>query len=231
MSDFLSIKKWAAEDRPREKLLAKGIEALSNAELIAILLGTGTKSETAVQLAKRVLQAVDNNLNTLGKKTIGELTKHKGIGEAKAISIIAAMELGRRRKLADIIENETITNPISAFSLFQPLLADLPHEEFWLLLLNTANKMIAKKRISTGGIKQTLVDIRLLVKHIIDNYAVKVMLIHNHPSGKLQPSDSDMKLTRQIEEACKIFDVAVIDHIIIGNDHESFFSFADNGLL
>ncbi len=226
MSEFISIKNWAAEDRPREKLLEKGTEALSNAELIAILLGSGTTNESAVELAKRILQAADNSLNQLGKQSINDLKQHKGIGEAKAITIIAALELGRRRKVADVMERKIIRTSQDIFELMQPILADIPHEEFWIILLNNASKLIAKHKLSTGGISATVVDVRLLMKIVLDNYASSIVIVHNHPSNNLTPSKHDLDITHQIVEACHFFGIICVDHLIIGETN--FYSFADN---
>ena len=228
MPEKLNITDWALEDRPREKLIAKGRQALTDAELIAILIGSGNTEETAVELAKRILASVNNNLNALGKLSINDLMKFKGIGEAKAISIVAALELGRRRKLAEIVEQK-VTSPKIIFELMNPVLADLPHEEFWVIFLNRGNKIIDKQRIGQGGLHETTADIRLIMKAAIEKLATSIILCHNHPSGSLKASDADKQLTKKIIEAGKILDIAVLDHIIIGN--ESYFSFNDNDLI
>jgi DNA repair protein RadC len=225
----LSIKDWALEDRPREKLLAKGISSLTDTELIAILIGSGSKSESAVELAKKILKGVKNNLNELGKLTVEDLKTLKGIGEAKAITIIAALELGRRRKLAVIIEKKKITGSKDVFELFQPALADLPYEEFWILLLNRSNKIIDKFKISQGGISGTVIDVRMILKNAIEKLASAIILCHNHPSGNLQPSDADIKITTKLKDAARIMDMQVLDHLIITDS--SFYSFADEGIL
>ena len=231
MGDYknLRIKDWALEDRPREKLLNKGISSLSDAELIAILIGSGSKNETAVELAKKILSTVQNNLNELGKLGVEDLKKAKGIGSAKAITIIAALELGRRRKLADIQAKKKITGSKDVFDYFQPLLGDLPYEEFWILLLNRSNRIIEKHKISQGGISGTIIDVRVILKNAIEKLASSLILCHNHPSGNLQPSESDMKITSKMKEAAKIMDIQVLDHLIVTDS--SYFSFADEGIL
>lgn len=229
MPEKLNITDWAIEDRPREKLIAKGRQYLTDAELIAILIGSGNTEETAVELAKRILKSVENNLNALGQLSIENLIKFKGIGEAKAISIVAALELGRRRKLSDILEKKTITSSNNVFDLMYPILTDLEHEEFWVMFLSRSNKIIEKKRIGQGGIHGTTVDIRLIMKTAIEKLATAIILCHNHPSGNLKPSEEDKRLTAKIVEAGKILDIKVLDHIIIG--HNEYFSFNDNGLF
>lgn len=225
----LTIKDWALEDRPREKLLGKGINSLTDAELIAILIGSGNKNESAVELSKKVLKGVKNNLNELGKLTVEDLMTLKGIGEAKAITIIAALELGRRRKLADIMEKKKISGSKDVFEFFQPVLADLPYEEFWILLLNRSNKIIEKFKISQGGISGTVIDVRMILKNAIEKLASSIILCHNHPSGNLQPSEADKKITTKLKDAANIMDMQVLDHLIITDS--SFYSFADEGIL
>ncbi|MQY78742.1 MAG: DNA repair protein RadC [Bacteroidetes bacterium] len=225
----LTIKDWALEDRPREKLLSKGLSSLTDAELIAILIGSGNKNESAVELAKKILKAVKNNLNELGKLTVEDLMTLKGIGEAKAITIIAALELGRRRKLADIMEKKKISGSKDVFEFFQPVLADLPYEEFWILLLNRSNKIIEKFKISQGGISGTVIDVRMILKNAIEKLASSIILCHNHPSGNLQPSEADKKITTKLKDAANIMDMQVLDHLIITDS--SFYSFADEGML
>ncbi len=229
MPEKLNITDWAIEDRPREKLIAKGRQNLTDAELIAILIGSGSTEETAVELAKRILNSVENNLNALGQLTVNNLIKFKGIGEAKAISIVAALELGRRRKLSDVLEKKKITSSQTIFELMNPVLADLPHEEFWVIFLNRNNKIVDKQRIGQGGIHGTTVDTRLIMKAAIEKLATSIILCHNHPSGSLKPSKADKYLTKKMVEAGKILDITVLDHIIIGN--EKYFSFNDNGLF
>jgi DNA repair protein RadC len=227
--DFLGIKSWAEEDRPREKLLDKGRQALTDAELIAILIGSGSKNETAVELSKKILASVKNNLNTLGKLTIGELQKFKGIGEAKAISIIAALELGRRRKEIEQEKTQKLTSSQVVYQLLKPIFLDLPHEEFWILLLNRSNHLIKKEMLSRGGVSGTVVDNRLIFKLAIENLASSIIICHNHPSGNLQASEADIKITKSIKESGKLLDITLHDHLIFTDN--GFFSFADNGML
>lgn len=224
----LTIKNWASEDRPREKLLTKGIASLSDAELLAILLATGTKSMSAVDLGKHILSGVDNNLHILGKQTVNDLIKINGIGEAKAISIIAALELGRRRKKHDL-EREKIEASINVFNIFQPILGDLPYEEFWVLFLNRSNSIIEKQRISSGGTVGTVIDVKIVLKHAIEKLAAGIILVHNHPSGNTKPSESDKNITKKIKDAAALMDVNMLDHIIIGDTR--YLSFADEGLI
>ncbi len=225
----ISIKQWAVDDRPREKLLAKGIHSLSDAELVAILLGSGSRDESAVELAKRILNANNNNLNDLGKTGVDQLIKNKGVGEAKAVTIVAAMELGRRRKVADIINRQKITQSKDVYEIFKPQLADLPYEEFWVILLNRSNKIMAKEKISQGGISGTVTDVRLILKKAIDKLASALILCHNHPSGNLQPSEADRKITKKLHEAGKLMEISVLDHVIVSD--QSYYSFADEGWL
>lgn len=225
----LGIKSWAEDDRPREKLLGKGRQVLSEAELIAILIGSGSKNETAVELSKRILGAVENNLNSLGKLSVQELTKFKGIGEAKAVSIVAALELGRRRKEADLVKREKITSSKDAFEIMRPILLDLPHEEFWLLLLNRANALVKKELISRGGVAGTVVDTKLIFKSAVEQYASSIIVCHNHPSGNLKPSDADLRITKNIKEAGRIMEIPLMDHLII--TEAGYYSFADEGTI
>lgn len=225
----LNIKDWAVEDRPREKLLQNGSRSLSDAELIAILIGSGNIKETAVELSRRILTSVNNNLNDLGKKGIGYLTTFKGIGDAKAISIVAALELGKRRKEADVFNNNKITGSKDAFDFFHPLLGDLNHEEFWIMLLDRGNKIKDTFMISQGGVSGTVIDVRIILKTALEKLASSIILCHNHPSGTLQASDADLRITKKITEASKIMDIPVLDHIIIGQN--KYLSFADEGML
>jgi DNA repair protein RadC len=225
----LSIKQWAEDDRPREKLILKGKSSLSDAELIAILISTGTKEESAVDLAKRILAGAGNNINALSKYSVKDLKKIKGIGEAKAISIIAALELGRRRKEETIIDKQQIITSKDAYNYFYPLLSEYKHEEFWVLLLNNSSKIISRKKISEGGITGTIVDPRIIFKYAIEELATAVILCHNHPSGSIIPSESDNNITQKIKSIGKLFDIAVLDHIIIGE--RGYYSFADNDRL
>lgn len=225
----LSIKKWSEEDRPREKLARRGKEQLSNSELLAILLGAGNRDESAVALSKRILVSVNNNLNELGKLTIQELEKFKGIGKAKAIAIVAAIELGKRRNSENIQDKEVITSSNAVYKLMQPLIGELPHEEFWVLYLNNSNKVLQREQLSKGGITGTLVDVRLVLKTAIQIGAVSIVLCHNHPSGTLIPSAADKSITTKMINACQSLDIKVIDHVIlVEND---YFSFADSSLI
>ena len=226
-----SIKLWAEDDRPREKLLLKGRSALSDAELIAILIGSGNAEESAVEVARKILkdEKVKDNLVELGKLSVNELIKHKGIGEAKAITIVAAMELGNRRRETEALQRGQITTSKDAAAAIQRHLADLQHEEFWILMLNRANKIIGKHPVSQGGIAGTVVDAKMVFKPAVENSASSVILCHNHPSGNRQPSDEDIKLTKKLRDAGVNLDVKVIDHIIVTDS--GYFSFADEGLI
>ncbi len=225
----LSITAWAEEDRPREKLLLKGRSSLTEAELLAIILGSGSRSETAVDLAKRMLANWSNDLNLLAKQNIPDFMQFKGIGEAKAISIVAALEFGRRRQLAKVKERRQIRSSRDGFMIFQPLLADLPHEEFWVLYLNRSNKIIQRERISVGGVAGTIADIKIIFKRAVELLASGIILIHNHPSGNLQPSVADKQLTEKVVKAGKVLEVAALDHLIITD--AGYYSFADEGLI
>ena len=225
----LTIKDWAVEDRPREKLVKKGVQSLSDAEIIALLIGSGTKNESAVELSKKVLKSADNNLNELGKLSINDLTKMKGIGEAKAITILAALELGRRRKASEIITKKKITQSKDIFELFQPIIGDLPHEEFWILLLNRSNRIIEKIKISQGGISGTVIDSKIILKQAIEKLASSVILCHNHPSGNKNPSDADDSITKKLKAGAELLEIQVLDHIIIADIE--YFSYADDGKL
>lgn len=231
MNDYkkLNIKDWAVEDRPREKLLSKGSRSLSDAELIAILIGSGNLNETAVELSRRILTSVDNNLNELSRKSIEYLTKFQGIGEAKAVCIAAALELGRRRKDADVFNKKQIKSSKDAAEYFQPLLGDLNHEEFWVLLLNRGNRIIDAFMVSQGGISGTVIDVRLILKNALDKMASAIILCHNHPSGTMQASNADLNITAKIKNAAEIMDISVLDHIIIGQNN--YMSLADDGML
>jgi DNA repair protein RadC len=225
----LTIKSWAIDDRPREKLVAKGKSALSDAELIAILIGSGNRDESAVALSKRMLQSVDGNINQLAKRSVEKLTTFKGIGEAKAISIITALELGKRRQFETAMKKPKITSSAAVFNLLQPIIGDLEHEEFWVLFLNNSNKVVAKDQISKGGLTATVVDVRLLFKRALEHAAVAIIVCHNHPSGKLHPSNTDQQLTQKIKEAGTTLDIKLLDHLII--TEKAYFSFADEGVL
>ncbi len=225
----LTIKDWAIEDRPREKLLKKGVQSLSDAEIIALLIGSGTRNESAVELSKKVLKSANNNLNELGKLHIPELTKMKGIGEAKAITILAALELGRRRKISDVLTKRKITQSKDVYELFQPVIGDLPHEEFWILLLNRSNRIIEKIKISQGGISGTVIDVKIILKQAVEKLASSVILCHNHPSGNKNPSNSDDSITNKLKQGGQLLDILVLDHIIIADIE--YFSYADEGKL
>jgi DNA repair protein RadC len=224
-----SIKHWAEDDKPREKLMFKGKAALSDAELIAILIGSGSRNESAVQLSKKILTIVDNNLNALGKLSIKQLMEFKGIGEAKAITIIAALELGRRRRAEETVELKKITSSKAVFEIMQPIIGELPHEEFWILFLNNSNKVIYKTQLSKGGITGTVVDIRLVFKMALEQNATSIILTHNHPSGKLQASDADIQITKKLKLAGQQLDITILDHIIITEN--GFYSFQDEGIF
>lgn len=225
----MNIKSWSPEDRPREKLLLKGTPALSDAELIAILLGSGTAKLSAVDVAKKVLAHVDHNLDHLARLSVKELMKAKGIGEAKAVTIVAAMELGRRRKEQSPEEKPTLESSVAAFNMIKGELQDLAHEEFWVLLLNRSNRFIKKKRVSEGGVSGTVADPKIIFKLALDELASGIILAHNHPSKNVKPSDSDISLTKKMKEAGKLLEIAVLDHIIVAG-HE-YFSFTDEGLI
>jgi len=225
----LSIKNWAEEDQPREKLMAKGRQVLSDAELLAILIGSGNRSESAIELCKRILGTYENNLNELAKLSVNDLMKFRGIGEAKAITIIAALELGRRRKSEEVIKKTKISSSKDLYDYIRPSLEDLPHEEFWIILMSRANKIIGKQLIGRGGISETTADIKLIFKKTIESLASAIILCHNHPSGNLKPSQSDLNLTKKIVNAASLFDIQVLDHIIIGDS--SYYSFNDEGVL
>jgi len=224
-----SIKFWSEDDRPREKLLSKGKKILSDSELIAILIGSGNRKESAVDLSKKILQSVNNNLIELSKLSINELMKFNGIGEAKAISIIAALELGSRRRESDVINKVKISSSKDVFELFSSNFSDTPFEEFWILMLNRANHIIKKINISEGGISGTFVDAKKIFSIALENKASSIVLCHNHPSGNIQPSEADIKLTKKIKEAGVALDIAIVDHIIIGI--EKYYSFADEGII
>lgn len=225
----LTIKEWALDDRPREKMVSKGVAALSDAELMAILIGSGTKNETAVAIAQRILSGANNNLNELGKFSLKDFTKIKGIGQAKGVTIMAALELGRRRKISEAINRKQITSSNDVVELFQPLLADLPHEEFWVLFLNRANRIIERVRVSEGGFTATIVDVRKIMRIALDYQAIGLVLCHNHPSGNHNPSHDDEKITQKIKQASLTLDISLLDHVIVTD--QKCFSFADNNML
>jgi DNA repair protein RadC len=223
------ITNWSEDDKPREKLMLKGKSVLSDAELIAILIGSGSRNESAVDLSKKILKSVDNNLNALGKLSIGQLILFKGIGEAKAISIIAAMELGRRRRAEEGIVLTKVTSSKVIFEIMQPIIGELPHEEFWIVYLNNSNKILSKAQLSKGGITGTLVDIRIVFKSALEMGATSLILCHNHPSGTLVPSDADKQITKKLKLAGDSLEIKVLDHLII--TETNYFSFADEGIF
>ncbi len=224
-----SIKNWSQDDQPREKLRDKGKNSLSDAELVAILIGSGNRDESAVDLCKRILASAGNNLNALGKLSLKQLQEFKGIGEAKAITIAAALELGRRRKLEEKVNHEKIGSSRDVFEIMQPIVGELGHEEFWILYLNNSNKVLQKQQLSKGGITGTLVDVRLVLKQALEVGAVALILCHNHPSGTLQPSQADNSITEKLKNAASSLDIKVLDHLII--TEQAYFSFADKELL
>jgi DNA repair protein RadC len=225
----LNIKALAEDDRPREKLVALGRHALSDAELIAIILGSGSRAESAVQLARRMLSESHNNINELGRLGLGDYKKFKGVGMAKAVNIAAAFELGRRRSESATIEKVKITSSQIAYQLMQKRLSDLPHEEFWILILNRANQVVKEEYLSKGGIAGTVVDIRLICRSAIENNASGVVIAHNHPSGQIVPSEQDKSITKKLKDALKLFDISLLDHLIIGD--RKYFSFSDESLI
>ena len=227
--DKITIKAWAEEDRPREKLLTLGRRSLTDAELIAILIGSGSRQETAVELSKRILHSFDNDLDKLGKLSVKELSKFKGIGEAKAISIISAMELGRRRRETEVAKVSQITCSKDIFNLLNRYFADLNHEEFWIILLNRANNVLSQHLISKGGQAGTLADPKIIFQAALENHAASIILAHNHPSGNLKPSQADINLTKKLRDGASLLDIALLDHVIFTNT--SYFSFADEEML
>jgi len=225
----LKITDWAVEDRPREKMIRKGISTLSDAELLAILISSGTKKKSAVDLGRELLGIVNNNLNSLGKLTVSDLLKIRGIGPARAVTISAALELGRRRTLAEIPDADHIKCSKDVADIFQPLLSDLPHEEFWVLFLNRSNKIIDRMKLSQGGISGTVTDVRIVMKKAVESLASGIIVCHNHPSGNLNPSESDSRITQKIKDAGNLMDIQLLDHLIISG--KDYYSFADNGLI
>ena len=223
------ITHWSGDDKPREKMMLKGKSALSDAELVAILIGSGSRNESAVALSKRILASVNNNLSSLGKQSLAQLMEFKGIGEAKAITIAAALELGRRRKEENPLELVKVTSSKVMYQEMYSIIGELAHEEFWVVYLNNANKIIFKAQLSKGGITGTVVDVRLVFKIALEQNAVAIVLAHNHPSGKLQASEADIQVTKRIKNAGLQLDISVLDHIIV-TEH-SYFSFADEGIL
>jgi len=226
----LTIRNWAEDDRPREKMLRKGAHSLSDAELLAILIGSGNRDESAVELSRRIMHECSDNINELALLSISDLCKRfKGIGEAKAITIMAALEIGKRRKTSEILERKKITSSLDLFDLFEPQLVDLPHEEFWIGLLNGANKVIEIKRLTQGGSRQTVVDIPILLKMALEKSALAMVVAHNHPSGQNRPSNEDEQITRKIKVGCEAIGITLLDHIIIAKGQ--YYSFADEGKM
>ena len=222
------ITAWAEADRPREKMLLKGKLALSDAELVAILLGSGLPGENAVALAQRILASADHNLHELGRRSVDELQRFRGVGEAKAVTIAAALELGRRRQLSDLRDRPRVTTSRDAYNAIATLLTDLHHEEFWLLMLNKNNEITARTRMSTGGAAGTVVDLKMIFKTALDARATAIIAVHNHPSGSLSPSQADVELTRKLRKAGEVLDLPLLDHLIVSE--RGYFSFADEGL-
>lgn len=225
----LSISQWALEDRPREKMMEKGATALSDAELLAILIGSGNTEESAVELMRRLLLSCDNNLNSLAKWEVADYSRFKGMGPAKSITVMAALELGKRRKLQSVKERQQIICSKDIYEIFQPVMCDLEREEFWILLLNQAAKLIDKIRISTGGIDGTYADVRTILREALLQRATQIVVAHNHPSGNVRPSQPDKTLTEHIRKAAGTMNIRLIDHVIVCED--AYFSFADEGLL
>ena len=225
----ISIKAWAEEDRPREKLSGQGRRALTDAELIAILIGSGSRTETAVELSKRILHHYNNDLNKLAKASIQELSNFRGIGEAKAISIIAALEIGRRRDYTEVKAAESILSSKDAYNLMRRHLVDLNHEEFWIILLGRSSKVLSKELISKGGLSGTVADPKIIFHVALQHQASGIILIHNHPSGNLKPSQLDISLTKRLSEAGRLLDIQIFDHLIIGD--KGYYSFGDEGVL
>jgi DNA repair protein RadC len=226
---ILHIKAWSPEDRPREKLILKGKSVLSEAELISLLLGAGTKSTSSVELGKRVLVHANNNLHELARMSIKDLIKINGIGEIKAMAIVAALELGRRRKDRDPEERPTVSKSVDAYEMLKPDLTDINHEEFWIILLNRANRFIRKYQVSQGGVAGTVADPKIIFKVALEELASGIILAHNHPSGNLAASQADIDLTRKLVAGAKLLEIQVLDHIILAG--QKYFSFADEGLI
>jgi DNA repair protein RadC len=224
-----TIKTWAEENRPREKMLTYGNDALSDADLIALLIGSGTVDVNAVELAEQILLSVNGNLSELGRRSVKDLMKFKGIGEAKAITIAAALEFGRRRQFSDVVRHEEIGCAKDIFNLMLPIMIDLPHEEFWILLLNQAKHVIGKHRISTGGVTGITVDAKMVFRPALEALACSLVLVHNHPSGQLIPSKQDIELTNKLRIAGKALDIRVVDHVIVARS--GYFSFSDKEML
>jgi DNA repair protein RadC len=225
----MKITDWAVEDRPRERLWSKGPSSLSDAELLAILIGSGTRNRSALDLARELLALAGNSLSDLGKLSAGEIRRIKGLGEARAVTVAAALELGRRRKLAEAAGHPQIRSSADVFNIFSPLMEDLPHEEFWILFLNRANRVTGRMKISQGGVSGTVTDVRIVMKKAIESLASGLVICHNHPSGNNSPSDADIRITQKIKEAGALMDIQLLDHLIIAG--REYYSFADNGAL
>lgn len=228
-NSYKSIKSWAEQERPREKLKVKGVRALTDSEVLALIVGNGTKDISVVELCRIILAESNNSFDELAKKSLHDLIKLKGVGEAKAISIMAALEIGRRRKLQETTEKIFIKDSRVAFDLFYSDLADLPHEEFWVAFTNRSNRLIEKMKVSQGGISGTVLDVRIILKKALDVYASSIILCHNHPSGNLTASQDDIDITKRIKAAAAMFDITILDHIVIGDS--GYLSFADKGLF
>jgi DNA repair protein RadC len=226
-TEKLNINQWAEEDRPREKMMAHGASVLTDAELLAILIGSGSSEETAVSLMRRVLAACGNNLNELGKLSLEQLCEFKGIGPAKAVTVMAACELGRRRKLAEVEERRVILTSRDIYDYFHSKLADLPIEEFWVMLLNNACKLMDARRVATGGITEVVADVRLVLREALLGRATSIVLCHNHPSGSIRPSRHDDLLTDRLRQACEVMNIRLLDHVIVTDGR--FYSYADEG--
>ncbi len=226
----LSIKEWAEDDRPREKVLQKGVSALSNAELLAILISSGNNEESAIQLSQRILNSVNNNLYGLGRLSLKDLvTNFKGIGVAKGVTILAALELGKRRAATDPLVRDVVRSSKDVYDALYPILSDLPHEELWALFLNRSNRIIDKQKLSQGGIAETTFDMKILLKFAVNALASGIVLCHNHPSGNLRPSQADDQLTRRVSQAVKLLDIQLFDHLIIAENR--YYSYSDEGKL
>lgn len=225
----MPIRDWAVDDRPREKLMRSGARSLSDAELLAILIRSGSRTESALDLAKRILASTGNDLHRLGTLDATDLMRYKGMGEAKALAIAAALELGRRRRLTEASERPSVTSSVSAYELIRSKLADLPHEEFWLIMLDRGNRLLGLHHISSGGLHGTVADPKLIFKAALERRASSLLLCHNHPSGQLRPSEEDIKLTRKLVDGARLLDLTVQDHLIVGAT--GYYSFADNGML
>lgn len=224
-----SIRDWSEDDRPREKLMRLGPGALSNAELLAILIRSGSTTQSALDLSRAILHRAGDDLHKLGRLSLGDLTRFKGMGEAKAIGIVAALELGRRRKAAEPAERPGVTTSASAFELVRHLFTDLSHEEFWIIALDRGNRLLDRCHVSRGGMHGTVADPKVIFKEALDRRASSIVLCHNHPSGQLRPSEEDIRLTRKLVEGGRLLDIAVHDHLIITD--QGYYSFADNGML